>query len=192
MMVIKSIESLPNEIWLLFMNYLTSIDLFRSMFGLNHRINCLLVSISSHLVLDTFQCGKSGIRFSDMRQLIEGNNYWSKCLLSSIDTIRLSGTLSSDALCSHWQSPIPLSSRNTSFSILFSSLRRLYVTGKAIKRSTITELLVPLSKSLRYIHVTFQSHTKSSQYFEMLHTINDHQVSVYSMVFNVKNGNFFQ
>jgi hypothetical protein len=178
-----SIESLPNELWLLFMIYLTSIDVFRSLLGLNHRINCLLFSMPSRLVLDTSQCGESGVPFSDIRQLIKGKDYWSKCLLSSIDTIRLSDTLTSYALCNHFKSTMSI------FSILFSSLRRLYMTEGAIDRINISKLLFSLPKSLSYVHFTFGWF---SPYFKILHTFIDHQVSFYSMVFDVKNGKFSQ
>jgi hypothetical protein len=190
MTTITSIESLPNELWLLFMSFLPSIDLYRALAGLNYRINYLLSAMPSRPILDTSQCDGDNIRFSDMRQLIEGKDCWSKCLLSSIDTIRLSGTLASDALCNHYQSPIQLSSTDTSFSILFSSLRRLYVTELALKQIHILKLLLPLPKSLRYVHLIFEDFSTSSSYFAMLHTFNDHQLSFYSMVFDVKNGNF--
>ena len=186
------IESLPNELWLFFMSFLTPIDLYRALVGLNHRINGLLSVMASRLILDTSQCGGTHIRFSDMRQLIEGNDYWSKCLLSSIETIRLNGTLASDALCDHYQSPVQISSINTSFSILFSSLHRLYVTEEAMSRINILKLFLPLSKSLRYVHFTFKTFSTSSLYFKMLKTFTDHRLSFYSMIFDVKEGKFFK
>jgi hypothetical protein len=100
------IELLPNEIWLLFMSFLSSIDLYRALFGLNYRINYLLFAMSPRPILDTSQRGSNSIRLSDMRQLFESKEDWSKCLLSSIDTIRLCGTLAGDALCDHRYSPI--------------------------------------------------------------------------------------
>ncbi|CAF3873722.1 unnamed protein product, partial [Rotaria sp. Silwood1] len=93
----RSIELLPNELWLLFMSFLSPIDLYRALVGLNHRINCLVFAISPRSILDTSQYGSSSIRLSDMHQLLEGKDDWSKCLLSSIDTIRLCGTLASGA-----------------------------------------------------------------------------------------------
>ncbi len=188
----KLIESLPDELWLLFMNYLTSIDLFRSLLDLNHRINCLLFAMPSRLVLDTSQSGGSGIRFADMRQLMEGKDDWSKCLLSSIETIRLSGTLASDAFYNHYQSLVQFSSCNTSCSNLFPSLRRLYVSEKAVHRVTILELLLQLSKSLHYVHITFPSSSTNWSYFKMLHMLSVHQLSFYSMAFDVKNGKYSQ
>ncbi|CAF4700123.1 unnamed protein product, partial [Rotaria sp. Silwood2] len=136
-MATKSIECLPNELWLLFMSFLSPIDLYRPLVGLNHRIDCLLFAMTPRPILDTSQCGDSSIHLSDMRQLLEGKDNWSKCLVSSIETIRLSGTLASDVLSDHYQSPIHLSSINTSFSILFPSLRRLYLTEEAINRIEI-------------------------------------------------------
>ncbi|CAF3941158.1 unnamed protein product [Rotaria sp. Silwood1] len=182
----RSIELLPNELWLLFMSFLSPIDLYRALVGLNHRINGLVFAMSPRPILDTSQCGSSSICLSDMRQLLEGKDDWSKCLLSSIDTIRLCGTLASDALCNNHHSLIQLSSINTSFSRLFSSLRRLYVTGEAINRINIVEMLLPLPTSLRYIHFTFDTPINSSSYLKMLNTFTDHQLSFYSMVFDVE------
>ena len=186
----RSIESLPNELWLLFMSFLSPIDLYRALIGLNHRVHSLLSIMTPRPVLDTSQCGSSAFRLSDIHQLIEAKCDWSKHLLSSIDTIRLCGTLLSDALCNHHDSPIQLSSINTSFSRLLPSLRRLYVTKKAIKRIKISELLLPLSTSLRYIHFTFTSPTDSSLYLKMLDTFTYHQLSFYSMLFDVEDSKF--
>ncbi|CAF1036735.1 unnamed protein product [Rotaria magnacalcarata] len=182
----RSIEWLPNELWLLFMSFLSSIDLYRALVGLNHRINGLVFAMSPRPILDTSQCDSSSIRLSDMRQLLEGKDDWSKYLLSSIDTIRLCGTLASDALCNNHHSLIQLSSINTSFSRLFPSLRRLYMTEGAIRRINIVEALLPLSTSLRYIHFTFGTPIRSSSYLKMLNTFTDHQLSFYSMVFDVE------
>ncbi|CAF4323505.1 unnamed protein product, partial [Rotaria sordida] len=68
----KSIECLPNELWLLFMIFLPPIDLYRALAGLNHRINYLLSSMTPRPVLDTSQCAGDRICFSDLLQLIEG------------------------------------------------------------------------------------------------------------------------
>jgi hypothetical protein len=190
--ITRSVESLPNELWLLFMSFLSPIDLYRALVGLNHRINCLLLAMSPRPILDTSQCGTSSIRSCDMRQLIDAKYDWSKHLLSSVDTIRLCGTLASDALCNDYHSPIQLSSINTSFSRLFPSLRRLYVTEKAIDRINISELLLPLSTSLRYIHITCDTSSESSSYFEILNTFTDHQLSFYSMAFDVKDSKFIK
>ncbi|CAF4686007.1 unnamed protein product [Rotaria sp. Silwood2] len=143
-------------------------------------------------ILDTSQCGDSSIRLSDMRQLLEGKDNWSKYLLSSIETIRLSGTLASDALSDHFQSPIQLSSINTSFSILFPSLRRLYVTKEAIHRIDILNLFLPLPKALRYVNFTFKTPSTCSSYYETLYKFIVGGLSFYSMVFDVKNGKFLK
>jgi hypothetical protein len=186
----RSIELLSNELWLLFMSFLPPIDLYRALVGLNHRINGLIFAIFPRPILDTSQCGSNSIRLSDMRQLLEGKDHWSKCLLSSIDTIRLCGTLAGDALCNNHYSLIQLSSINISFSRLFPSLRRLYMTEAAINRINIVEMLLSLSTLLRYIHFTFNTPIHSSSYLKMLNTFTDHQLSFYSMVFDVKIGKF--
>ncbi|CAF0941026.1 unnamed protein product [Rotaria sordida] len=191
-MATKSIECLPNELWLLFMSFLSPIDLYRALVGLNHRLDCLLFAMTPRPILDTSQCGDSSIRLSDMRQLLEGKDNWSKYLLSSIETIRLSGTLASDALSDHFQSPIQLSSINTSFSILFPSLRRLYVTEEAIHRIDILKLFLPLPKALRYVNFTFETSSTCSSYYETLYKFIVRGLSFYSMVFDVKNGKFLK
>ncbi len=78
----RSIELLPNELWLLFMSFLLPIDLYRALIGLNHRINGLVFTMSPCPILDTSQCSSNSIRLSDMRQLLEGKDDWSKCLLA--------------------------------------------------------------------------------------------------------------
>jgi hypothetical protein len=190
MVITRYIELLPNELWLLFMSFLSPIDRYRALVDLNHRINCLIFAMSPRPILDTSQCGSSSIRLTDMRQLLEGKDDWSKCLLSSIETIRLCGTLASGALCNQHHSPIQLFSINTSFSRLFPSLRRLYMTEEVISRMNLAEMLLPLSTSLRYIHFTLNTPMYSSSYLKMLNTFTDHQLSFYSMVFDVEDGMF--
>ncbi|CAF3079705.1 unnamed protein product [Rotaria socialis] len=182
-----SLESLPNELWLLFMSFLTPINLYRALIGLNNRINCLIATMTSHLVLDTSQCANNSIRFSDMRQLLEGKDYWSKYLLSLIDTVRLTGTLASDVFCDQYRSPIEVPSMNTSFSILFPSLRRLYVTEEAIDTRSLSRIFLPLSKSLRFFHFSAKRFSMSC-YFDILDTFTKHELSLTSMAFEVKNG----
>jgi hypothetical protein len=190
-MVTKCIECLPNELWLLFMSFLSPIDLYRALVGLNYRIDCLLFVTTPRPILDTSQCNSS-IRLSDMRRLLERKDNWSKCLLSSIETIRLSGTLASDTLSDHDKSHIQLSSINTSFSILFPSLRRLYVTEEATDQIDILKLFLPLPKALRYINFTFKTASTSSSYYETLYKFIVHGLSFYSMIFNIKNGKFLK
>ncbi|CAF3858132.1 unnamed protein product, partial [Rotaria sordida] len=181
----KSIECLPNELWLLFMIFLPPIDLYRALAGLNHRINYLLSSMTPRPVLDTSQCAGDRICFSDLLQLIEGKDIWSQFLLSSIDTIRLYDTLASDALCTHYQSPKHFSSNQTSFLHLFPSLRRLYITGISNKIE-ISQLFVPLSTTLCDVHFTFDAPMCCSSYYKVVNGFTDHGLSFYRMVFDVE------
>ncbi|CAF4198862.1 unnamed protein product [Rotaria sp. Silwood2] len=185
MTTMKSIECLPNELWLLFMSFLPPIDLCRALAGLNHRINYLLSSMTPRPVLDTSQCAGDGICFSDLLQLIEGKDIWSQFLLSSIDTIRLYDTLASDALCKYYQSPKHFSSNQTSFSHLFPSLRRLYITGISDKIE-ISQLFVPLSTTLCDVYFTFDAPMCRSSYYKVVNGFTDHGLSFYRMVFDVK------
>ncbi|CAF0910062.1 unnamed protein product [Adineta steineri] len=182
----KFIECLPNEIWLLFMSFLSPIDLYRALTGLNHRINDLLFSVTPRPVLDTSQYAGDRICFSDLFQLIEGKDIWSQLLRSSIDTIRLCGTLVSNALCNYNRSPKQFLSNQT-FSHLFPSLRRLYITGKAANQIIISQLFVPLSTTLRDVHFTFDAPFNSSSYYEVVNSFTNHQLSFYRMVFDVEN-----
>lgn len=180
MTTMKSIEYLPNEIWLLFMSFLSPIDLYRALAGLNHRINDLLSSMTPRPVLDTSQCAGDRICFSDLFQLIEGKDIWSQFLRSSIDTIRLCDTLVSDALCNRYQT----------FSHLFPSLRRLYISGKAANQIKISQLFIPLLTTLRDVHFIFDAPMDSSSYYEVVNGFTDHELSFYRMVFDVESGKF--
>jgi hypothetical protein len=184
MTTMKSIEYLPNEIWLLFMSFLSPIDLYRALAGLNHRINDLLSSMTPRPVLDTSQCAGDRICFSDLFQLIEGKDIWSQFLRSSIDTIRLCGTLVSDALCNRYQSP------DQTFSHLFPSLRRLYISGKAANQIKISQLFIPLLTTLRDVHFVLDAPMDSSSYYEVVNGFTDHELSFYRMVFDVESGEF--
>ncbi|CAF3854305.1 unnamed protein product [Rotaria sp. Silwood1] len=174
MTTMKSIECLPNELWLLFMSFLPPIDLYRALAGLNHRINYLLSSMTPRPVLDTSQCAGDGICFSDLLQLIEGKDIWSQFLLSSIDTIRLYDTLASDTLCKYYQS-----------SKHFSSLRRLYITGIS-DEIEISQLFVPLSTTLCDVYFTFDAPMCRSSYYKVVNGFTDHGLSFYRMVFDVE------
>jgi len=189
MTTMKSIEYLPNEIWLLFMSFLSPIDLYRALAGLNHRINDLLSSMTPRPVLDTSQCAGDRICFSDLFQLIEGKDIWSQFLRSSIDTIRLCGTLVSDALCNRYQSPAQFFSDQT-FSHLFPSLRRLYISGKAANQIKISQLFIPLLTTLRDVHFVLDAPMDSSSYYEVVNGFTDHELSFYRMVFDVESGKF--
>jgi hypothetical protein len=184
----SSLESLPNELWLLLMRYLSSFDLFRALVGLNYHIDCLLLSIRSPF-LDTSP--HIGIRFCEMYQLLEGKHDWSQHLLSSIEIIRLGGTHASDILCKHCHaSSMEIFSsfsvnNNISFSNLFPSLRRLYVTEKAIKRVSILKLLLPISNSLRYVYLTFESFAEYPSYVATINNFIQHRLSFYSMTFDI-------
>ncbi|CAF3999389.1 unnamed protein product [Rotaria sp. Silwood1] len=174
MTTMKSIECLPNELWLLFMSFLPPIDLYRALAGLNHRINYLLSSMTPRPVLDTSQCAGDGICFSDLLQLIEGKDIWSQFLLSSIDTIRLYDTLASDTLFKYYQS-----------SKHFSSLRRLYITGIS-DEIEISQLFVPLSTTLCDVYFTFDAPMCRSSYYKVVNGFTDHGLSFYRMVFDVE------
>jgi hypothetical protein len=189
MTTMKSIEFLPNELWLLFMSFLPPIDLYRAFFGLNHRINYLLSSMTPRPVLDTSQCAGDRICFFDLLQLIEGKDMWSQFLLSSIDTIHLYDTLASDAFRKYYQSPKHFSSNQTSFSHLFPSLRRLYIKGICDKIE-ISQLFVPLSTTLCDVHFTFDASVCSSSYYNVVFGFFNHGLSFYRMVFHVEDGKF--
>ncbi|CAF3458281.1 unnamed protein product, partial [Rotaria sp. Silwood2] len=47
-MMTTILESLPNELWFLFMRFLAPIDLYRALAGLNYRINYLLTPVIPH------------------------------------------------------------------------------------------------------------------------------------------------
>jgi hypothetical protein len=177
----KSIECLPNELWLLFMSFLPAIDLYRAFVGLNHRINYLLSSMTPRPVLDITQCANDGICFSDLFQLIEGKDMWSQFLLSSIDTICLYDTLASDAFCKYYQS------LNQTFSYLFPSLRRLYITG-VCDEIEILQLLVPSSTTLCDIHFTFDTSVCISPYYNVVNGFILHGLSFHRMVFDIEDG----
>ncbi|CAF0890764.1 unnamed protein product [Adineta steineri] len=185
MTTIKSIECLPNELWLLFMSFLPPIDLYRALAGLNHRINYLLSSMTPRPVLDTSQCAGDGIYFSNLHQLIAGKDIWSQFLLSSIDTIRLYGTLAGDALFKYYQSPKHLSSNPTSFSHSFPSLRRLYIT-EISEKIEVSQLLIPLSTTLSDVYFTFAAPMRRSSYYKVVNDFTNHSLSFYRMVFDVE------
>ncbi|CAF1034286.1 unnamed protein product [Adineta steineri] len=168
------------------MSFLSPIDLYRTLTGLNHRINDLLFSMTPRPVLDTSQCVGDRIWFSDLFQLIEGKDIWSQLLRSSIDTIRLCGTLVSNALCNYNRSPKQLMSNQT-FSHFFPSLRRLYITGNAANQIIISQLFVPLSTTLRDVHFTFDAPFNSSSYYEVVNSFTNHELSFYRMVFDFEN-----
>lgn len=176
-MPITSIESLPNELWLLVFNYLSSIDLFRAWNGLNHRIDSLLSLKPSSTILDTSQYNHNAVHFIDMQQFIQNEHSWSKRLRLSIDTVRLCDTIATDAF-------------NTKLSTMFPSLHRLILTEAAIYKFDIIDLLTPISKTLRHLHITFRRLTDKSSYFQTLSQFHEHQLSFYSMTFDVIHGNF--
>ena len=166
-----SIESLPNELWLFMFKYLSSIDLFRAWIHLNHRIDELLFSIKScSIILDTSQINPNAVRFVDMQQLIQSEHSWAKRLRLSIDTLRLCDTIAADTF---------------RHSIPFPSVRQLFLTEAAIYKFDITDLLIPLSKTLRDIHITFRRLTDKSSYFQILNKLHEHKLSFYKMTFDV-------
>ena len=146
-MMTMSLESLPNEVWLLFMCFLAPIDLYRALAGLNYRIDDVLISMIPRPMLDTSQCGSNRICFSDLRQVIEGKHYWSKRLRLAIDSVCLTGTLASNALRDQLQCPVMESSIDTSFSTLFPSLCRLYITEEAIDHINVLQMVLPMKNS---------------------------------------------
>ncbi|CAF1071153.1 unnamed protein product [Adineta steineri] len=183
-----TLESLPNELCLLFMRFLAPIDLYRALVDLNYRINSLLTAMIPHPILDTSQCASSRILFSDFCQLLEGKHYWSKCLLPAIDTIHLGDTLAGKILCDDSKSPFTLSSMNTSLSNLFTSLCRLYITEEVINQTNILQMLLPMRNSLRHLHLTFGDSVHDSLYTKIINEFIHHKLSFYSMIFDINNG----
>ncbi|CAF5125522.1 unnamed protein product, partial [Rotaria sp. Silwood1] len=103
----------------------------------------------------------------------------------SIDTIGLYDTLASDTLWKYYQSSKHFSSNQTSFSHLFSSLRRLYITGIS-DEIEISQLFVPLSTTLCDVYFTFDAPMCSSSYYKVVNGFTDHGLSFYRMVFDVE------
>ncbi|CAF2937216.1 unnamed protein product [Rotaria sp. Silwood2] len=186
-MMTTTLESLPNELWLLFMRFLAPIDLYRALAGLNYRINYLLTAVIPHPMLDTSECADNRIFFSDFYQLLEGKHYWSKCLLSAIDTIHLGDTLAGKILCNDSKSPVTLSSMNTLLSNLFPSLCRLYITEEVIDQINILQMVLPMRNSLRHLHLTFGGSSNDSLYTKIINKFIHHKLSFYSMIFDIKN-----
>jgi len=52
-------------------------------------------------------------------------------------------------------------------SIPFPSVRQLFLTDAAIYKFNIADLLIPLSKTLHDIHITFRRLTDKSSYFQI-------------------------
>jgi hypothetical protein len=190
-MTTTSLEHMPNELLLLCMSFLGSIDVYRALAGLNYRFNSLLSAMIPRPLLDTSQGGCSGIRYSDMHKLLKRRHYWSRCLLSSIDTIYITDTLAGDVFYHGFHFPLTRSSVQTSSSTLFPSLRRLYITEKSIKKINVLKMFLPMVNSLRYLHLTFDNWYEFSSYSYIINTFIKYKISFYSMVFDVKCSKLF-
>jgi hypothetical protein len=185
-----SLDSLPNELWLLFMRFLSPIDLYRALTGLNSRINSLLTVMIPRPMIGISQYGSTCIRFADMRELIEGQHYWAKCLLSAIDTIYLRDTLVTDVLCHRFSFLFTLPSMKTPLSVLFPSLCRLYITQEVINRNDILQMVLSMKDSLRYLHLAFETYSPFSKYTKIINAFIQHKLSFYSMIFDIRDGKF--
>lgn len=178
-----SIESMPDELWLLFMSFSSPIHLCRALFGLNRRVNALLRATLPRLVIDTSDHSLYRISYTEWLQLVENEQEWCRWLLSSLHNVRLGYSLLRKAHQRTLHSPIL--SR-------FSSLRRLciqYMIGYEIE---IVNIILSVATTLHDFRLIFQFFVSEDAYFQMIHMITDHRLSLERMAFEMMNGEFVQ
>lgn len=183
-----SIESLPDELWLLFMSFPSPIPLCRALFGLNSRVNALLHATLPRLVLNTSGHLFDRIHYADWLQLVNSEEEWCQWLLSSVQNVRLGKVFLDQLLLEAIDRRIQ---REAVYSLTitpFTSLRCLCIRYVARFGIDIIDFILPLTTTLRDFRLIFDDSVSDNLYFKNLNRITDHRLSFERMAFDAING----
>ncbi|CAF4438961.1 unnamed protein product [Rotaria sp. Silwood2] len=168
-MDISKLESLPTELWLHILSYLSSFDLFKAFFRINNK------RIQQIIDSQSFLLNTKLISYSEMNQIFLMHSY-----LLQLCTIILSNSCSSSAFYKYWTKNLPPMSIIPKLEQLIVLNAGYYIYG------LVDSLLIPLSlgNSLQYLHLIFQCSDRT--YMMFLNFVIQAKISFHTMIFEIE------
>ncbi|CAF1021951.1 unnamed protein product [Adineta steineri] len=180
-------ELLPNEIWLIIFNYLSSRHSWRAFFGINKRLNQLL---TSNLIRHTIDL--KNISYSEIVQLLENHDrksydyQWQAEFISHASAIYLENNFDYEILINRWIA--------TKENWKLSSLRTIYILPEAMNMIGVLlrELKFEkiLQSQLHCLHLVFDQ--PCSTYYSTLSHLVEKRISCPIMLLKVTSGHRYQ
>ncbi|UJR16751.1 hypothetical protein I4U23_003651 [Adineta vaga] len=170
----STLESLPNELLLIILSFLSSFDLCQAFLYINNaRIQCLLTS-SRHLL------NVNLMHYDQLHLWLNNNNSHRDRFNSLIDTVVLHNSYACWTLLKYWGKTFK---ENDQLNVLFPSIKRL-IALQAVYCScyVIKPILIPLvctNNTLQYLHLISEEPT--NRYPEILSELIRHRVSVHTI-----------
>ncbi|CAF3917769.1 unnamed protein product [Adineta steineri] len=177
----STLESLPNELWLIIFSYLSSFDLCQTFLYINNtRIQSLLTSIHHYLNVNF-------IHYDQLHLWLNSDQNHRNRFTNMIDTVVLNYSCACQTLLEYWEKTFNETDQSN---VLFASIKRLVVLQAEYRPySLIQPILAPLvstSNTLQYLHLIFTKRTYD--YFKILSDLIAYRVSVHTMILEVEQG----
>ena len=177
----STLESLPNELFLIIFGYLSSLDRCRSFFGIkNARIESLLYSIRHSLHV-------SSMHYTQLHEFLsDENNNATDHFTSLIDTVVLRNSTACMMLYKYWTNRL---NDPESLNVWLPSIKQLLILNAHHYFLMVRFLLKPLlfcGDTLQHLHLVFKK--PSDDYSKILSDLVLHRISVHTMILEVEKG----